>query len=171
MFRATFASWTVSGVSMVKGFFSLSAQTTLDLNNNNGGDEEKDLWSAKFEKILQTSTFSDEEAEAGPDAIKWMADPLTDKETREANADSMRVRMELMILRVQKEFCRALENEENPKYKFLVRLFLLYLLQWLLYIFTRFWELQNCRKMYKYKDDIILAILTIFKPIEVSHQI
>ncbi len=123
MFRAAFASWTVSGVSMVKGFFSLSAQTTLDLNNNSGGDEEKDIWSAKFEKILQTSTFSDEDAEAGPDAIKWMAEPLTDKETREANADSMRVRMELMILRVQKEFCRALENEENPKYKFHVRHF------------------------------------------------
>ena len=28
--------------------------------------------------------------------------------------------MEMMIMRVQKELCRALENEENPKYKFKV---------------------------------------------------
>jgi hypothetical protein len=29
-------------------------------------------------------------------------------------------RMEMMIMRVQKELCRALESEENPKYKFKV---------------------------------------------------
>ena len=131
MFRATFTSWTSSGISVVKGFFSLKAQSTFDLNNNVGvgvgsGDvDEKDVWTEKFERILSTSTFSDEETENGPDPIKWMAEPLTDKETRDSMPDSMRVRMELMILRVQKEFCRALENEENPKYKFQVRLFLI----------------------------------------------
>jgi hypothetical protein len=29
---------------------------------------------------------------------------------REANKDSVRVRMELMIMRIQKEFCKALEQ-------------------------------------------------------------
>ena len=125
MFRATFTSWTTSGISVVKGFFSLKAQSTVDLNNNAGNVvDEKDVWSEKFEKILSTSTFSDEETENGPDAIRWMAEPLTDKETRDSMSDSMRIRMELMILRVQKEFCRALENEENPKYKFQVRSFI-----------------------------------------------
>ncbi len=41
-------------------------------------------------------------------------------ETLRSNPNSMRVKMELMIMRVQKEFCRALENEENPRYKFKV---------------------------------------------------
>ena len=68
-----------------------------------------------------TQVFPQEEDdEEGAKAIDWMAEPLTDLATREANKNSMRVRMEMMIMRVQREFCRALENEENPKYKFQV---------------------------------------------------
>ena len=49
-----------------------------------------------------------------------MTQPLTDAETIRNNPNSMRVKMELMIMRVQYEFCRALENEENPSNKFKV---------------------------------------------------
>ena len=53
-------------------------------------------------------------------AANWMAEPLTDAATREANKNSMRVRMEMMIMKIQRDFCRVLENEEDPKYKFQV---------------------------------------------------
>jgi hypothetical protein len=49
-----------------------------------------------------------------------MGEPLTDAATREKNADTMRVKMELMVMRIQKEFCRALEGQEDPKHKFRV---------------------------------------------------
>ena len=49
-----------------------------------------------------------------------MAEPLTDAASRESNKNSMRVRMEMMIMKIQRDFCLALENEENPKYKFQV---------------------------------------------------
>ncbi len=45
-----------------------------------------------------------------------MAPPLTDAKTLERDKDSMRVRMELMILRTQKEICSALEKEEEVRY-------------------------------------------------------
>ena len=50
----------------------------------------------------------------------FMAEPLTDEETLEANKDDMKIKMELMIMRVQKEFCEALEEEEDPRYRFQV---------------------------------------------------
>jgi len=49
-----------------------------------------------------------------------MAEPLTDAATREAKKDSMRVRMEMMMMKVQRDFCKSLENEENPIFKFQV---------------------------------------------------
>ena len=114
MFRTAIASLSVSGISVVKGFFSLKAETTL-------GIDEKDVLAGRIEKIISTSAFSDDETADGEDGIKWMAEPLTDQETREKNADSMRVKMESMVMRIQKEFCRALEGQENPKYKFKVK--------------------------------------------------
>ena len=112
MFRAAFSSVTVT----VKGFFSLKAEASV-------GVEEKDAADAlagRVEKIFSTSAFPDDDAANGEDGIKWMAEPLTDKETREKNADSMKVKMEMMVMRIQKEVCRALEGQENPKYKFKV---------------------------------------------------
>ena len=50
----------------------------------------------------------------------WMAEPLTDSFTRQDNKDKMRVRMEMLIMKVQKDFCKALEMEEDPRYKFRV---------------------------------------------------
>ena len=52
-----------------------------------------------------------------------MAEPLTDLAYLESNGDSMRVKMELMIMKIQKEFCKALEKEEDPKNKFMVNPF------------------------------------------------
>merc|ERR1711983_347563 len=49
-----------------------------------------------------------------------MAEPITDEATRTKEKDSMRIKMEMMMLRVQREFIRALENEENPQFKFQV---------------------------------------------------
>jgi hypothetical protein len=81
MFRTAFSSLTVT----VKGFFSLKAQTIVDL-------DEKEALAGRVEKIISTAAFSDDDAADGEDGIKWMAEPLTDKETREKNAESMRVR-------------------------------------------------------------------------------
>ena len=71
------------------------------------------------DKILVTQVFPDEVFDDIDDdkAINWMAEPLTDAATRENNKNSMRVRMEMMIMKIQRDFCRALENEENPKFK------------------------------------------------------
>lgn len=49
----------------------------------------------------------------------WMSDPVTDFGEMETNADTMRVRMEKMIMDIQAEFCKALEEEEGGK-KFIV---------------------------------------------------
>lgn len=42
-----------------------------------------------------------------------MAKPITPIEELEKNKDDMKVKMELMIMRIQAEFCRALEAEED----------------------------------------------------------
>ncbi|GJQ69229.1 hypothetical protein Trydic_g6378 [Trypoxylus dichotomus] len=51
---------------------------------------------------------------------KFMAAPVTPIEELEANPNDMKTRMELMILRVQAEICKALEQEESPSKKFTV---------------------------------------------------
>lgn len=54
---------------------------------------------------------------SGPiDTSKFMAEPITDIEILNKQADNdMKAKVELLILRVQKEFCDALEEEENDK--------------------------------------------------------
>lgn len=54
------------------------------------------------------------------DTSKFMALPLTPLEKLESNRGDMKTRMELMIMQVQADFCRALENEENFGSKFKV---------------------------------------------------
>ncbi|EAT34350.1 AAEL013389-PA [Aedes aegypti] len=51
---------------------------------------------------------------------KFMAEPITPKDTLVANADDMRTKMELMIMKIQADFCQSLENEENFGKKFTV---------------------------------------------------
>lgn len=93
-------------IPLFRGFVTLKAESTKE-------DEGLNV------HVIHTQAFDDDD-ELGPKPIEFMAEPLTDTATREADKDSMRVRMEMMIMRVQKDFCRALENEENPTYKFKV---------------------------------------------------
>ncbi|GLH03021.1 Oxygen-dependent coproporphyrinogen-III oxidase [Gryllus bimaculatus] len=44
---------------------------------------------------------------------KFMADPITDQKTLNSNRNDMKARMELFIMKVQADFCRALEAEEE----------------------------------------------------------
>ncbi|XP_060870776.1 oxygen-dependent coproporphyrinogen-III oxidase [Metopolophium dirhodum] len=50
---------------------------------------------------------------------KFMADTVTDSQTLKSRPEDMKTIMELMIMNIQAEFCRALEKEE-PKVKFIV---------------------------------------------------
>nr|XP_023021645.1 oxygen-dependent coproporphyrinogen-III oxidase [Leptinotarsa decemlineata] len=52
-------------------------------------------------------------------ANEFMALPVTSIDKLSANPDDMKTKMELMIMRVQKDFCNALEVEENCN-KFIV---------------------------------------------------
>lgn len=50
----------------------------------------------------------------------YMANPITPVEQLEQNKDDMKTQMELLIMRIQAEFCRALEKEEDKEAKFTV---------------------------------------------------
>nr|CAG4646980.1 EOG090X04L5 [Megafenestra aurita]SVE92335.1 EOG090X04L5 [Megafenestra aurita] len=54
------------------------------------------------------------------DVSNFMAEPVTPQETLVKNKDDMKVKMELLIMKIQHDFCRALENEEDPDTKFFV---------------------------------------------------
>lgn len=43
----------------------------------------------------------------------YMAEPITPISELEKNQDDMKTQMELLIMRIQAEFCRALEKEED----------------------------------------------------------
>ncbi|XP_072384256.1 oxygen-dependent coproporphyrinogen-III oxidase [Diabrotica undecimpunctata] len=53
------------------------------------------------------------------DTSEFMALPITPLQKLSSNPDDMKTRMELMIMKVQKEFCKALETEEDCN-KFIV---------------------------------------------------
>ncbi|CAK1585076.1 unnamed protein product [Parnassius mnemosyne] len=50
----------------------------------------------------------------------YMAEPITPLSQLEKNQDDMKTQMELLIMRIQAEFCRALEKEEDQEAKFKV---------------------------------------------------
>ncbi|CAH0720273.1 unnamed protein product, partial [Brenthis ino] len=50
----------------------------------------------------------------------YMAEPVTPLEQLQNNQDDMKTQMELLIMRIQAEFCRALEKEEDKEAKFKV---------------------------------------------------
>lgn len=54
------------------------------------------------------------------DVSKFMAEPLTPRSTLVKDKDDIKVKMELFIMKIQADFCRALENEEDPSSKFFV---------------------------------------------------
>jgi hypothetical protein len=70
MFRTVFASLSVTGVSLAKNFFSLSAA-----EDSNPDVNLPEIWMDPIEK-LSTATLTDEDHE---DRSEWMAEPLTDK--------------------------------------------------------------------------------------------
>ncbi|WAR07975.1 HEM6-like protein [Mya arenaria] len=69
------------------------------------------LWTKGGNSVLAASMLE------GKD---WMSSPITDPHEMEKNADSMRIKMEMMIMDIQREFCRALEAEEEDDMKFKV---------------------------------------------------
>ncbi|XP_052812051.1 oxygen-dependent coproporphyrinogen-III oxidase-like [Mya arenaria] len=69
------------------------------------------LWTKGGNSVLAASMLE------GKD---WMSSPITDHHEMEKNADSMRIKMEMMIMDIQREFCRALEAEEEDDMKFKV---------------------------------------------------
>ncbi|KAI5738200.1 hypothetical protein M8J77_004158 [Diaphorina citri] len=54
------------------------------------------------------------------DVSVFMAEPVTDKKHLEENQSDMKTRMELMIMKIQADFCRALESEEDTDTRFRV---------------------------------------------------
>ncbi|XP_059045626.1 oxygen-dependent coproporphyrinogen-III oxidase isoform X2 [Achroia grisella] len=50
----------------------------------------------------------------------YMAEPITPVSQLEKNGEDMKTQMELLIMRIQAEFCRALEKEEDEDAKFKV---------------------------------------------------
>lgn len=51
---------------------------------------------------------------------QFMAEPITDKDEIIKNENDMRIKVELLIMKIQADFCKALENEENFGQKFKV---------------------------------------------------
>ncbi|XP_077293853.1 oxygen-dependent coproporphyrinogen-III oxidase isoform X2 [Arctopsyche grandis] len=51
---------------------------------------------------------------------KFMAEPITSLAQLNNSSDDMKTKVELMIMRIQAEFCRALEAEEDRETKFIV---------------------------------------------------
>ncbi|KAL5010379.1 hypothetical protein ScPMuIL_012684 [Solemya velum] len=59
-------------------------------------------------KVFAATTVKDGRA-------RWMDDPITDIEALEKSPNSMRTKMELLLMRVQAEFCHALEEQDGEK--------------------------------------------------------
>lgn len=68
----------------------------------------------------QSSVAAAQKAPTTIDTSKFMAAPVTELSVLEGKPDDMRTKMELMIMRIQSEFCRALEGEEGAGCKFTV---------------------------------------------------
>ncbi|XP_026478398.1 oxygen-dependent coproporphyrinogen-III oxidase-like [Ctenocephalides felis] len=70
-----------------------------------------------------SSNLKDKQVEMSVSKInctKFLADPITPVEDLQKTPNSMRTKMELLVLRIQGEFVKALENEENFDSKFLI---------------------------------------------------
>lgn len=70
--------------------------------------------------MYRTSHNKAEMARALIDTSKFMAQPITDIKILDSNKNDMKTKMELMIMKIQADFCRALEIEEGSETKFLV---------------------------------------------------
>ncbi|XP_045620414.1 oxygen-dependent coproporphyrinogen-III oxidase [Procambarus clarkii] len=54
------------------------------------------------------------------DTSSFMAEPVTELSILEGNPNDMKTKMELLIMRIQSEFCHALEQEDGKQTKFTV---------------------------------------------------
>lgn len=54
------------------------------------------------------------------DTSQFMAEPITDINVLASNPTDMKTKMELLIMKIQHDFCKALEAEEDPETKFVV---------------------------------------------------
>ncbi|KAK7602283.1 hypothetical protein V9T40_009724 [Parthenolecanium corni] len=70
----------------------------------------------KTSNVNMAWKFSDDDI----DFSKFMAEPVTDLAHLKENKSDMKTKVELMILRIQAEFCRALKNEEEGGSDFIV---------------------------------------------------
>uniref|UniRef100_A0A1B6CSF4 coproporphyrinogen oxidase n=1 Tax=Clastoptera arizonana TaxID=38151 RepID=A0A1B6CSF4_9HEMI len=70
--------------------------------------------------LYQISNNKAEMATAFVDLTKCMAEPITNSKELEKKKTDMKSKMELMIMRIQTEFCRALEAQEGGEVKFTV---------------------------------------------------
>lgn len=69
--------------------------------------------------VYSTSGFKVWAAKSELDVKKFMAQPITDvKELK--REDSMRKKMELLVMKTQADFCKALESLEDPDHRFKV---------------------------------------------------
>lgn len=107
MFRTAMASISLYGVTFFKG---VSASTN---------EIKQETIVIQSDKRHTLGEFF-QDLEKPPVGSQFMAEPLTDQELLEATKDDMKTKMELMVMRVQKEFCEALEQEEDPRYRFQV---------------------------------------------------
>lgn len=69
------------------------------------------LWGSLFIKKDSTSSL---------DVSVFMAEPVTDRKCLEDNPNDMKTRMELMIMKIQADFCCALESQEDLESRFQV---------------------------------------------------
>lgn len=70
--------------------------------------------------LLNTDNKKAQMASAKLDTTRFMAEPITDINKLKSNPDDMKTKMEMMIMRIQAEFCRALESEEDDDTRFKV---------------------------------------------------
>ncbi|KAF7268845.1 hypothetical protein GWI33_018189 [Rhynchophorus ferrugineus] len=77
----------------------------------------KNLFKFKKYGTILTASLTLFSARSTMDTKNFMAPPITPVEKLEKNSDDMKTKMELMIMKVQHEVCRALENEDTTKFK------------------------------------------------------
>uniref|UniRef100_A0A1B6GQL4 coproporphyrinogen oxidase n=1 Tax=Cuerna arida TaxID=1464854 RepID=A0A1B6GQL4_9HEMI len=70
--------------------------------------------------VYESSRHKAEMAKAKIDISDFMAAPITDIATLEKNKNDMKSKMELMIMKIQADFCHALEQQEVGGAKFVV---------------------------------------------------
>ncbi|XP_054270684.1 oxygen-dependent coproporphyrinogen-III oxidase-like [Macrosteles quadrilineatus] len=70
--------------------------------------------------LYETSKHKVEMSSSKINLSDFMAAPITDVATLEKNSSDMKARMELLIMKIQADFCRALEAQEDGEAKFLV---------------------------------------------------